>query len=129
MHKAIEDQFVFEPRSPLQMKGKAEPLPVFALTSERKQRAIKLQGPNYSLPMVGRSAELHLIEEKLALAASGQSQIIGIIAEAGLGKSRLVAEVIHLAHKKGFVGYGGACQSDGLNTPYLARKSVWQAFF
>ena len=40
-----------------------------------------------------------------------------------MGKSRLVAEVIRLAHKKGFVGYGGACQSDGINTPYLAWKS------
>ena len=46
-----------------------------------------------------------------------------------MGKSRLVAEVIRSARKKGFAGYGGACQSDGINTPYLAWKSIWQAFF
>ena len=35
-HKAVEHHFVFEPRPPLPMKGKAEPLPVFAVTSERQ---------------------------------------------------------------------------------------------
>ncbi|MEI7847864.1 MAG: tetratricopeptide repeat protein [Chloroflexota bacterium] len=129
VHKALRDDFVSEPRSPLQMKGKAGLLPVFAITGERNQRAIRLQEPNYSLPMVGRQSELKLIHQKLILAAEGKSQIIGILAEAGLGKSRLVAEVIHAARKKGFVGYGGACQSDALNTPYQVWKSIWQAFF
>lgn len=46
-----------------------------------------------------------------------------------MGKSRLVAEVIRLARRKGFAGYGGACQSDAVNTPYQAWKSIWQAFF
>ena len=129
VQKAVEGYFVFEPRPPLPMKGKAEPVPVFVVTGERKQRAIRLQEPNYTLPMVGRQTELQIINEKLDLAFGGKSQVIGIVAEAGMGKSRLVAEAIRLAHKKGFVGYGGACQSDGANTPYLAWKSIWLAFF
>ncbi len=129
VQKATANDFVFEPRAPLPMKGKAEPLPVFAVTGERKQRAIRLQEPTYALPMVGRVQELGMINDKLDLAANGQSQVIGIVAEAGMGKSRLVAEVIRAARKKGFAGYGGACQSDGINTPYLAWKSIWQAFF
>ncbi len=129
VHQAVRSDFVLEPRSPLPMKGKAEPLPVFALTGKRQQRAIRLQEPRYALPMVGRKQELQVINEKLDLAARGNSQVVGIVAEAGLGKSRLVAEVIRSARKKGFVGYGGACQSDALNTPYQAWKSVWQAFF
>ncbi len=129
VHKVVREEFTFEPRPPLQMKGKAEPLPVFAVTGERQQRAIRLQEPTYALPMVGRQEELQTIEAKLDLAAAGQSQVIGIVAEAGLGKSRLVAEVIRAARRKGFVGYGGACQSDGVHTPYLAWKTIWQAFF
>ncbi|HMB21930.1 MAG TPA: tetratricopeptide repeat protein [Anaerolineales bacterium] len=129
VHKAIAPHFVFEPRPPLPLKGKAEPLPIFALTGERKQRAIRLQEPTYALPMVGREKELQIIEEKLDLAVHGQAQVIGVTAEAGLGKSRLVAEVIRLAHRKGFAGYGGACQSDGVHTPYLVWKSIWGAFF
>jgi adenylate cyclase len=129
VHKAAERYFVFEPRPPVAMKGKAEPLPVFAVTGKSQRRAVRLQEPNYSLPMVGRTPELQIINDKLDLAAKGQGQVIGIVAEAGLGKSRLVAEVIRSARRKGFVGYGGACQSDGIHTPYLAWKPIWQAFF
>jgi adenylate cyclase len=128
-HKAVANEFAFEPRPPLPMKGKAEPLPVFALTGEREQRAIRLQEPSYTLPMVGRQHELENINLKLEMALQNMSQIIGIVAEAGMGKSRLIAEVIRSARKKGFVGYGGACESSGSNTPYLAWKPIWQAFF
>jgi class 3 adenylate cyclase/tetratricopeptide (TPR) repeat protein len=129
VHKAVRDNFTFEPRSPLAMKGKAEPLPVFAVTGESQKRAIRLQEPTYALPMVGRQSELKLIEEKLDLAGEGKSQVVAIVAEAGLGKSRLVAEVIRSARRKGFVGYGGACQSDSIHTSYQAWKSIWGAFF
>lgn len=129
VHKAVAHDFSFEPHPPLAMKGKAEPLPVFALTGERQQRALRLQEPSYALPMVGRQWELQVISEKLDLALQGRAQVIGIVADAGLGKSRLVAEVIRLARRKGFTGYGGACQSDGSSTPYLAWQGIWSAFF
>jgi adenylate cyclase len=129
VHKAVEPFFVFEPRPPVAMKGKAEPVPVFGVTGERKLRAIRLQEPDYGLPMVGRAEELKIIDERLDLVLAGKSQVIGIIAEAGMGKSRLVAEVIRLARKKGFGGYGGACLSDGVNTHYLFWKPIWSAFF
>ncbi len=128
-HKALAYDFVFEPRPPLLMKGKSEPLPVFAVMGKRQQHAIRLQEPAYALPMVGRLTELETISEKLDLALNGQAQIIGLVSEAGLGKSRLVAEAIRLARRKSFTGYGGACQSDALNTPYQAWKSIWSAFF
>ena len=129
VHKAVEAAFAAEPRPPLPMKGKAEPLPVFAVTGERKRRAIRLQEPTYALPMVGRVAELELVNAKLDAAAQGKGQVIGIVAEAGMGKSRLVAEVIRSARRKGFTGFGGACRSDAIHTPYQAWKAVWQAFF
>ena len=44
VHKAVEPYFVFEPRSPVAMKGKVEPVPVFAVTGEQKQRAHPLAG-------------------------------------------------------------------------------------
>ena len=129
VHQAVEHDFVIEPRPPLTVKGKAEPLPVFAISAQRRRRAIRLQEPAYTLPMVGRQAELQSIEQKLALALTGQSQIIAIVAEPGMGKSRLVAEIIRAAHRQGFIGYGGSCQSDGIYSPYHAWKNIWTAFF
>ena len=69
------------------------------------------------------------INDRLDLTLHGNSQVIGIVAEAGMGKSRLVAEVIRQARRKGFAGYGGACQSDAIHTPYQVWKSIWSAFF
>ena len=74
VQKATVNDFVFEPRPPLPLKGKAEPLPVFAVTDERKQRAIRLQEPTYALPMVGRTHELQIINEQLELALNAKGQ-------------------------------------------------------
>jgi class 3 adenylate cyclase/tetratricopeptide (TPR) repeat protein len=129
VHKAVKRHFAAEPRPALLAKGKAEPLCVFAVIGRQRHRAIRLQEPSYGLPMVGRVRELDAVNARLDLAAEGRGQVIGIVAEAGMGKSRLVAEVVRSARRKGFAGYGGACQSDAVNTPYQAWKSIWQAFF
>ena len=129
VHVNVGDTFTLEPREPIAMKGKGEPQPVFALTGISHHRASRLPEPAYRLPMVGRQAELALIDQKLELALQGKGQVVGITAEAGIGKSRLVAEVIRLARKRGFTGYGGACHSSGTNTPYLVWQPIWQAFF
>jgi adenylate cyclase len=56
---------------------------------------------------------------KLDRSLCGQGQIIGIPASAGMGKSRLIAEIIRQAQHRRIVGYGGECQSYGANTSYL----------
>lgn len=127
--QAVANIFTFAPRPPLSLKGKSEPLPIFAVTGARRQRPVRLQEPAYTLPMVGRMAELQTVYDRLALAQRGQTQVIGIAASAGMGKSRLIAEAIRLARNDGFAGYGGACQSDAIRTPYLVWKSIWGAFF
>ncbi|MBP1704243.1 MAG: repeat-containing protein, partial [Chloroflexi bacterium] len=119
----------FEPRAPIRFKGKSEPLPVFAIGEIRKERTIRLQEPDNTLPMVGRIRELAIIEEKIDLVLAGQGQVVGITAEAGLGKSRLMAEAIRSARRKGLVGYGGACQSDGIHNAYLVWGQIWRAIF
>lgn len=125
----MKRHFLTETRPALQLKGRAEPISIYKLVGAQPGSAIQLAEPAYSLPMVGRRNELQIIEEKLSLALQKKSQIISIIAEAGLGKSRLVSEAIHIANQIGFFGYGSACQSDAINTPYLAWKGIWDAIF
>ena len=129
LRKTIADEFTVEARPPVAMKGKAELLPVFAILGMEQQRAIRLQEPSYVLPMIGRSPEMSVLAEKLESVLLGRGQIIGVTAEAGMGKSRLVAEGIRLARRRRLVGYGGACQSDGTSTPYLVWQAIWNAFF
>lgn len=129
VRKAVKKRFDWKALPAVRVKGKQEPVPVFSLEPETLTRNVKLQEPAYMLPMVGREKELGLVEEKLNLALQGQGQIVGITAEAGMGKSRLIAEIIRLASSMGLQGYGGECQSTGGNTPYLVWNPIWRGLF
>jgi adenylate cyclase len=129
VYHATQNKFNFTPHPSLSLKGKKEPIRAYLLTTSRAMHPLPLHEPSYTLPMVGRQAELATIAEKLDLAARGASQIVSLVGEAGLGKSRLAAEGVRLAHGRGFTNYGGACQADGLNTPYLVWKQIWSSFF
>lgn len=126
---ATGDTFIWENLPAVKVKGKSDPVPLARLVGVREQGAIRLLEPSYALPMVGRERELALIESKLEQALTGKGQIVGITAEAGMGKSRLAAEVIGLAREHGLVGYGGECQSYGTNTSYLVWRGIWRGFF
>ncbi|HEY3230778.1 MAG TPA: AAA family ATPase [Roseiflexaceae bacterium] len=128
LHTALGPMFTLEPLPPVALKGIAAPAPAFRLLGAR-ERSIHLAEPAYALPMIGRAAELALITEKLELALGGQGQVVGITAEAGMGKSRLLAEVIRSAQRRGMRGFGGACQSYGANSSYLAWGPIWRAVF
>ena len=129
VRKATAEAFTWEELPPLFVKGKSEALTVSRLLERQDRQGIRLHEPKYALPMVGRASELALIKQKLNTALSGHGQIIGITAEAGMGKSRLMAEVIRLARRRDVLGYGGECQSYGTSTSYLVWQNIWRGFF
>lgn len=126
---ATGNTFNGENLPPFKVKGKIEPVNAYSVSGISAQQAIHLQEPAYALPMVGRETELKLIEEKLDQMLAGHGQVVAIVAEAGMGKSRLVAEVIRLAAERRLVGYGGECQSYGTNVSYLVWQPIWRSFF
>ena len=113
----------------LQVKGKTHAITCCPLQGLKRPAALQLQEPVYALPMIGRETELQQIQQRLALARQGRGQIIGITAEAGMGKSRLAAEVIKQAIEQGFAGYGGECLSHGVNSSYLVWHNLLRGFF
>ncbi len=129
VQKAAAKAFTSEQLPPLNVKGKSESVAVYRLIGKQERQGIHLHEPKYALPMVGRGAELALIQQKLELALQGRGQIVGITAEAGMGKSRLTAEVIRLARQRDMLSYGGECQSYGTNTSYLVWQNIWRGFF
>jgi predicted ATPase/class 3 adenylate cyclase len=129
VQKAGAGEFAFEARPPMTVKGRSEPILVFAVLGLLHGRAVRLREPTYSLPLIGRQKELVEISSKLEAVLDGKGQIVGITGDAGMGKSRLAAEGIRMARRSKLLGYGGACQSDGINTPYLVWNPIWNAFF
>ena len=126
---SVAANITLEPRPPVQLKGKSGLQPVFLIKGLRQTRAMRLPEPNYALPMVGRETELAQSVQVLEQVLAGHGHVLGLTAEAGVGKSRLVAELVRLAQQRGMVGYGGAAQSTGTRSPYLIWQPIWRALF
>ena len=69
--------------------------------------------------LVGRDAELARLLTLLDDAASGQAVVALIGGDAGVGKTRLMAEVIRLAGEQHFTVLSGHCAELGESVPYL----------
>jgi DNA-binding CsgD family transcriptional regulator len=69
--------------------------------------------------LVGRDAEFERLLTLLDDAASGQAVVALIGGDAGVGKTRLVAEVTRMAAEQGFTVLSGHCAELGESVPYL----------
>src|SRR4029079_16960307 len=84
--------FDFEALEPLPLKGKARPLPVYRLVGE-KPRYAKYRDDGVQLSFSGRGEELKLVVARARSDPPPHRGVIGIVAEPGVGKSRLVSEI------------------------------------
>lgn len=75
--------------------------------------------------LVGRAAELSKLEAYLDGASQGHGRIVFLAGEAGIGKSRLVDELVELAAAKGFRTMSGTSFHEAL-TPYTAFLEAFQ---
>ena len=126
---AVADLVMIEPCPPVRIKGKAEPQLTFAIGDIHQRRATRLQEPTYDLPLVGRRDEIALASQVLSQALAGHGHVLSITADAGQGKSRLVAEIIRLGCQRNLIGYGGVCHATGIRSPYLVWQPIWRAIF
>ena len=85
--------FRFEPMAPAQVKGKARPVLVYRVFPSQAPESRKPAGRRVSSVMVGRDRELDLLELQVHKALNGQGSVVNLIGEAGVGKSRLIAEL------------------------------------
>jgi class 3 adenylate cyclase len=84
--------FDLEDRGAVAVKGKAEPVQVYRVVGERKG-AVRARGiAGLSSPMVGREREFSTLMQVVHELRAGRGAIVSVIGEAGLGKSRLMAE-------------------------------------
>ena len=126
---SLGEGFVGADLAPIKVKGRTDLIPVARLEGLHERSSIHLNEPRYALPMVGREAELNLIKEKLEAVVTGRGQVVGITGEAGVGKSRLLAEVVHLVNTRSLPLYGGECEAYGTNTNYLVWRKIWENLF
>ena len=89
----IQPLFDFEPLRPIELKGKAEPVPAYRVKGLKAEpgRVRGIEG--LSAPLVGRDEEMHALRRIASELREGRGQIVCMIGEPGLGKSRLIEEL------------------------------------
>lgn len=99
------------------VKGKAEPVAVFQPTGESAARG-------GSRPLFGRTAERARFECCLNELAAGRGGLLVIEGEAGIGKSRLIEDLIESAQARGVGTLFGEASAIERTTPYFVWRAV-----
>jgi predicted ATPase/class 3 adenylate cyclase len=92
-HRLVAPLFEWQPLGRIALKGFSQPQPVYRPLAH-KPDAVKTRGlSGLESPMVGRQAEIDALCGAMERLRAGIGGIVTVVGEAGLGKSRLVAEV------------------------------------
>jgi class 3 adenylate cyclase len=132
----LAEEFVqVRPLGPIPVKGVAAPVEVFELTGAAAVRT-RLQAARVRgfTRFVGRDAEMDQIRQAAAQARQGQGQLVAVVGEAGVGKSRLFYEFIHSHHVLGAADRAwrvleSSSVSYGKATPFLPLVDLLRGYF
>ena len=89
----VEGYFVSDETGPLALKGIAAPVRAFAVRSRRRRARFHLSVERGLTPLAGRERELAFLKESVERARTGRTQLISLVGDAGVGKSRLAYEL------------------------------------
>src|SRR5262245_7278186 len=119
-HRAVRGYFVTQPLGVQAIKGKAEPVNAYEVVRARGRRTRLEVGAERGLtPFVGREPELTLLQERWAEARAGRGQVVCLMGEAGIGKSRLLLEFRRRLADEPVTWLTGRCISYGKEMAYL----------
>jgi class 3 adenylate cyclase/tetratricopeptide (TPR) repeat protein len=107
------------PLGPQTVRGIAAPVETFRLTGLLNAPASDVFRSGRRLTsFIGRSGQLAALELELANTLKGDGRVIGVVGEAGIGKSRLCFEFAENCRRKGIRVYEGRVLAHGRATPF-----------
>ena len=128
--KSTEGLFLFEALGEKELKGKQEPVGVYSViapsTVKTRFDARVMRGLT---PFLGRERELELLLDGFQWSKSGRGQAFSIIAEAGMGKSRLLLEFRKAMAAEDVTFFEGNCLSYSGNVAYHPIVDIIKARF
>lgn len=94
-YRLVAPLFDVEPLPGIELKGKSTPVTAYRVIAAKAQPG-RLRGiAGLDAQLVGRQKELGVLQDALVRLRQGIGAIIFLVGEAGLGKSRLIAELYH----------------------------------
>src|SRR5262249_24370580 len=127
--RLIEGYVQVTPLGPMPVKGVAAPVDIFELVGTTAlRRRLQTAVARGLSPFVGRQPELEALQQALARASAGQGQVVAMLGEPGVGKSRLVYEFLHSHHTQGWLRLESGSVSYGKATAYLPVCELLTAY-
>ncbi len=130
MLRLVEGWVQVNALGPIPVKGMTEPVEVLELVGVTASRS-RLQAamPRGLTRFVGRHREVDALSQALAQARDGHGQIVAVVGEAGVGKSRLFYEFVHSHRTQGCLYLESGAVSYGNATPYLLVTGLLKHYF
>ncbi len=113
-----------------EIKGASQPVDVFELAGIGAARSrLDLSRERGFSRFVGREREMATLEEALGRAEAGAGAVVGIVAEAGVGKSRLTHEFAERCRERGHEVFEAQAQAHGRSIPLMPVLQMLRAYF
>jgi class 3 adenylate cyclase/tetratricopeptide (TPR) repeat protein len=127
--RLVEGWVQVTPLGPVPVKGLTDLVAVFELAgagpTPTRLQALAARGLTR---FVGRDVEIHSLHQALAQAVAGHGQVMAVIGEPGVGKTRLFHEFTHAFHTQGWLLLETNSTSYGKATPYLPVIDLLKAY-
>ncbi len=128
--RLAEGYVAVRPLGPVPIKGLPEPVEVYELSGAGPARTrIEAAARRGLSRFVGREAEMEALRRAVEVAARGQGQVVAVVGEPGVGKSRLFWELIHSHRTHGWLILQSGSVSYGKATAYLPVSDLLKAYF
>lgn len=115
---------------PVDVKGLNEPIEVYEITGSGAVRTrLQAAAARGLVRFVGRGVEMEQLEKAFKQARDGRGQIVSLVGEPGVGKSRLFYEFTHSHRAKESLIVQSGAVSYGKATPYLPLIDLLKAYF
>jgi len=113
-----------------EVKGASKPIRVHALTGAGAARTrLDISRARGFTRFVGREDELKVLEAALEQARGGNGVVLGVVGEAGVGKSRLCSEFAERCRKRSIPLYEAQGQAHGRAIPFLPVLQMLRSYF
>jgi predicted ATPase len=128
--RLAEGSVQVRPLGPVPVKGLAHPVEVFELVGAMPTRTrLQAAAARGLTRFVGRQAELAALRQALERTGTGHGQIVAVIGEPGVGKTRLFYEFTHSHRTPGWLILESHSVSYGKATPYLPVRDLLKVYF
>jgi adenylate cyclase len=126
----VEGYFEVRPLGAMTVKGLGDPMPVFLLVGQGSARTpLEVAAAKGFSRFVGRDRDIAVLEDAFARSSGGEAQVIGVVAEPGVGKSRLCHEFAERRRAEGFDVFVGHALAHTRSVPFVPVLEILRSQF